>query len=250
MSNKEKIEAVLSLYKDAIKSYSFDNHYRNNKSLEQGFDRQLMTDKTSSLYDAVSSLFLELRLSEAQALRYISRWESRYIIDGEVCEPDRASYNRLQAIGRAFIVEAKRIAAEVCEPDGVQPQGGGGTYHQNKVQQNKTQTETEVLDLPDELNSDIAKTTFAKAITKGYIMQVDNGYRRQSISKAQLAYMLQRIYLPDATGADGKQFPETALNELFDEKRLGEALRKLADNKNTDGKPRGYKVIDELFNNI
>ena len=246
MSNKEKIEAVLSLYKDAIKSYSFDNHYRHNKPLEQGFDRRLMTDKTSSLYDAVSSLFLELRLSEA--LRYISMWERWYIIDGEVCEPDRASYNRLQAIGRAFIVEAKRIAAEVCEPEGKQPQGGGGTYHQNKVQQNNTQTETEVLDLPNELNSDIAKTTFAKAITKGYIMQVDNGYRRrQSISKAQLAYMLQRIYLPDATGADGKQFPETALNELFDERRLGEALRKLADNKNTDGKPRGYQVIDQLF---
>ena len=60
--------------------------------------------------------------------------------------------------------------------------------------------------------------------------------------------MLQRIYIPDATGADGKQFPETPLNGLFSESRLGEAQRTLANNKNTNGKPRGYQVIDGLFN--
>jgi hypothetical protein len=100
------------------------------------------------------------------------------------------------------------------------------------------------------LNTDRAKEVFGKAIEKGLIVVFDNGLKKQGISKAQLAYMLQRIYIPDATGADGKQFPETALNSLFGESRLGEALRKLADNKNTNGKPRGYKIIDELFNNI
>ena len=98
------------------------------------------------------------------------------------------------------------------------------------------------------MNTDRAKEVFGKAIEKGLIVVFGNGLKKQGISKAQLAYMLQRIYIPDATGADGKQFPETALNGLFDESRLGEALRKLADNKNTNGKPRGYQVIDGLFN--
>ena len=75
MSNKEKIEAVLSLYKGAIKSYEFEAHYMDEKPFEQGFDRQVMKDKTSSLYDDVSSLFLELTLTQAN--RYIAAWETR-----------------------------------------------------------------------------------------------------------------------------------------------------------------------------
>lgn len=252
MSNKEKIEVVLSLYKDAIKSYEFKAHYMNDKPFEQGFDRRLMSDKTSSLYDAVRSLFLELRLS--QASRYIAVWEKAYIIGGWCADNDRQRYESLVAVGQSFTKECKQIAAECCDddvhPQGEQPQGGGGIDHQNKVQQKKTQTEAQVLqlpELPDTLNTDTAREVFGRAIEKGLIKVQGDAYKRNGISKAQLAYMLQRIYLPDATGADGKQFPETALNGLFDESRLGEALRKLADNKNTNGKPRGYQVIDGLF---
>jgi hypothetical protein len=97
MNTKEKIEAVLSLYKTAINSYRWENHYWNHKPFEQGFNRRLMTDTTSSLYDDVCSLFIELTLPQAH--RYISMWETRYIIQGECCDPDEASYNRLQAIG-------------------------------------------------------------------------------------------------------------------------------------------------------
>ena len=122
MRAKEQIEAILSQYKGAILSYSWNNHYRDNKPLEQGFNRQVMADPKSHLYDLLTALFLELR--RPQAHRYIAAWENTYIIDGEVCDPDRASYNRLQEIGRAFIDEAYRIAAKVCEPE---PEGGDVT---------------------------------------------------------------------------------------------------------------------------
>ena len=247
----ERINVVLSLYKAAVNSYRWEHHYRDNKPLEQGFNRQMMADSKSSLYDDVCSLFLGLRLSQAH--RYIAAWKSTYIIDGEVCDPDRASYNRLQEIGRGFIDEAYRIAAKVCEPEqkggDVTPRGRGYLPPDKGTAEKGTDTNLEtLLQAHDNLNTDRAKEVFGKAIEKGLIVVFDNGLKKQGISKAQLAYMLQRIYIPDATGADGKQFPETALNGLFDESRLGEALRKLADNKNTNGKPRGYQVIDGLFN--
>lgn len=89
---------------------------------------------------------------------------------------------------------------------------------------------------------------YQKALDVGIIEKTGDGYRKKGITKAQLAYFLQKIFTPDATGKDGRVFPETKLNELFGEKRLGEAVRKLADNKNTGGKPRGYQIIDALFN--
>jgi hypothetical protein len=210
----------------------------------------MMANTTSSLYDDVCSLFIELTLPQAH--RYISMWETRYIIQGECCDPDEASYNRLQAIGQTFINECKRIAQEVCKPEGeATPRGAGYLPPDKGTAEKGTDTNLEtLLQAHDNLNTDRAKEVFGKAIEKGLIVVFDNGLKKQGISKAQLAYMLQRIYIPDATGADGKQFPETALNSLFGENRLGEALRKLADNKNTNGKPRGYKIIDELFNNI
>ena len=248
MRAKEKIEAVLSLYKGAINSYRWENHYWNHKPFEQGFNRQMMANTTSSLYDDVCSLFIELTLPQAH--RYISMWETRYIIQGECCDPDEASYNRLQAIGQTFINECKRIANEVCKPEGeATPRGAGYLPPDKGTAEKGTDTNLEtLLQADDKLNTDRAKEVFGKAIEKGLIVVFDNGLRKQGISKAQLAYMLQRIYIPDATGADGKKFPETALNGLFSESRLGEAQRTLANNKNTNGKPRGYQVIDGLFN--
>lgn len=248
MRAKEKIEAVLSLYKGAINSYRWENHYWNHKPFEQGFNRQMMANTTSSLYDDVCSLFIELTLPQAH--RYISMWERQYIISGWCADDDRESYNRLQAIGQTFVNECKRIAKEVCKPEGeATPRGAGYLPPDKGTAEKGTDTNLEtLLQAHNNLNTDRAKEVFGKAIEKGLIVVFDNGLKKQGISKAQLAYMLQRIYIPDATGADGKQFPETALNGLFDESRLGEALRKLADNKNTNGKPRGYQVIDGLFN--
>lgn len=95
--------------------------------------------------------------------------------------------------------------------------------------------------------SDEGVKYYKKAIEAGIIERDGDGYKKKGITKAQLAYFLQKIFTPDATGSDGRVFPETMLNELFKEKRLGEAVRKLADNKKTGGKPRGYQKIDILF---
>lgn len=95
--------------------------------------------------------------------------------------------------------------------------------------------------------SDEGTKYYQKAIEAGIIERDGDGYKKKGITKAQLAYFLQKIFTPDATGSDGRVFPETMLNELFKEKRLGEAVRKLADNKKTGGKPRGYQIIDILF---
>ena len=169
MNNKENIEAILSLYKGAILSYSWDNHYRDNKPLEQGFNRRLMTDITSSLYDDVFSLFIDLALPQAH--RYISMWERQYIISGWCADDDRESYYRLQAIGQTFINECKRIAQEVCKPEGEQPQGGRGIDHPTKVQRKKAQTQIY------NWGADNPKSLLIKAANLGLIEPEDNSYR-------------------------------------------------------------------------
>lgn len=80
-----------------------------------------------------------------------------------------------------------------------------------------------------------------KAIEKGYIVKVADGYRRDRWTKALLAYFLARFPSSDGT------FPDREYSILFAESRLGKALSQLADNKNGDGKPRGYEKVDELF---
>jgi hypothetical protein len=90
---------------------------------------------------------------------------------------------------------------------------------------------------------------YEMAISMGVLERTGTGYKRKDkeITKAQLAYFLREIHKPDVTGKDGKAFPETELNNLFGERRLGEAVRKLAENKHGNGKPRGYKKIDEIL---
>lgn len=80
-----------------------------------------------------------------------------------------------------------------------------------------------------------------KAIEKGYLEKTETGYKRVNLSKAQLAYFLDHFRNHDGT------FPDKKYSILFNESRLGKASSQLADNKNGDGKPMGYEVIDELF---
>lgn len=81
------------------------------------------------------------------------------------------------------------------------------------------------------------------AVRMGYLEKTATGYKRNKgmMSKAQLAYFLGRFLNQDET------FPESKYNNMFGENRLGKALSQLADNKNGDGKPRGYEIIDELL---
>ena len=99
--------------------------------------------------------------------------------------------------------------------------------------------------LPVELQTDEAIKRFERAEEAGIIVRIATGYRKKGITKAQLAYFLQRIYQADSQS--GAKFPDARLSNLFGENRLGKAVAQLIDNKNDGGKPRGYKVIDGLF---
>lgn len=82
-----------------------------------------------------------------------------------------------------------------------------------------------------------------KAVEQGLLAKTGTGYKRikGKMSKAQLAYLLGRFPNPDGT------FPESKYDKMFDESRLGKALYQISGNKNGDGKPRGYEIIDKLL---
>ena len=79
------------------------------------------------------------------------------------------------------------------------------------------------------------------ATEKGYLKRCGDGYKRLTISKAQLAYFLG--HFPNVDGS----FPDNKYSVMFHESRLGKACSQLMNNKNGDGKPRGYEIIDELL---
>ena len=82
-----------------------------------------------------------------------------------------------------------------------------------------------------------------KAIEKGYFVKVDDGYRikNREWTKAQLAYFLNHFLNADGT------FPDKEYCVMFGESRLSKAAYQLVNNKNGDGKPRGYEIVDELL---
>ena len=95
----------------------------------------------------------------------------------------------------------------------------------------------------DQLFTDRANKYFPIALANGLIEQTSQGYKKHSsISKALLAYFLQRVYI-----VDGAVFPDTALNKLFGESNLKQAVYSLSGNKNADGKPRQYQKVDAIF---
>lgn len=96
--------------------------------------------------------------------------------------------------------------------------------------------------LPVELDTHRARKYIGLAIEKGFITPTD-GILKWRLTKAKLAYFLSRVFLKDDEGKDnGLKFPESALNRLFGEDRLGKALSQLIYNKK-----RGYEDIDRLF---
>ena len=80
-----------------------------------------------------------------------------------------------------------------------------------------------------------------KAVEKGYLVKVDGGYKRATWSKALLAYFLKQFLNTDGT------FPDKEYCVMFGESRLSKAADQLSINKNGDGKPRGYEIVDELL---
>jgi hypothetical protein len=81
-------------------------------------------------------------------------------------------------------------------------------------------------------------------ISGGYLKRTDTGYKRTpKMTKALLAYFLEKYRVDCGL----TYFPEMEFNEMFGEERLGKARSQLADNKHGDGKPKGYEIIDSLF---
>lgn len=103
-----------------------------------------------------------------------------------------------------------------------------------------------VFKLPIELDTKRANKYIGKAIEVGLI-EMDGDRLKWTITKrggkVRLAYFLFRVYCQDDADKDnGSPFPETALNILFGESRLGHSLSQIANNKSMK-----YGDIDKLF---
>lgn len=94
---------------------------------------------------------------------------------------------------------------------------------------------SDVLILPDELNTQKAQKTFAKAIEKGWMqLKLDGsivwlGFGNRP-SKAQLAYLCAKVYGYQYTanrGNIGGRVPYEALERLFNVKRLDRATQQV-----------------------
>lgn len=113
---------------------------------------------------------------------------------------------------------------------------------------NNIEDSKDILDLPTPLNTDRARKYFAKAEEMGYLERTDTGYKSNFKTKVLLAYFLELVFCRDDNNKyNGQKFPDTALSELFQENRLGKSRGQTSDNKNGDGKPRGYEIVDEIF---
>ena len=103
-------------------------------------------------------------------------------------------------------------------------------------------TKENAFKLPIELDTPRARKYIGLAIEKGFIASTD-GKLKWGQTKAKLAYFLFMVFCKDDEGKDnGLKFPESALNKLFGEDRLGKARTQLVNNKK-----QGYEDIDSLF---
>lgn len=97
----------------------------------------------------------------------------------------------------------------------------------------------------EQIDTDRARKYIPLAVKDGLIEQTQQGYRKgKRVSKALLAYFLQKVYVDAVSGA---VFPDTALNILFGESNLKNAVYALSNNKNGYGKPRGYRRVDAII---
>lgn len=136
---------------------------------------------------------------------------------------------RKRLLGEVYIKLAEIRSKELAE-------------HRRKEQNINT------LILPTKLSTDRAKKYFSLAINEGFISYSNGMYKSNFRTKALLAYFLERVFCYDDSGCDnGADFPDKELNILFSESRLGKARTQLTNNMNGDGKPKGYEIVDRLF---
>ena len=113
--------------------------------------------------------------------------------------------------------------------------------------------EHQQIEIPKELQTDEAKAIFEKAVQANLMVSTETGCYQWQKSTALLAYMCGRLFcgdriVKDIAGEDVIQkgsdyFPETALNQLFQTKNLGQSHQQLKDKR----PPRGHECVDDLF---
>ncbi|MGL5979348.1 MAG: hypothetical protein ACRCZY_00430 [Phocaeicola sp.] len=99
--------------------------------------------------------------------------------------------------------------------------------------------------LPKEIDTKETREVFKRAIENGYIDIVENRYKWNN-SLTQFAYLINK--LKDKLGRRFSSFNE--VEELFNIKNINKIQRKYLTNKQTNGKPRGFVIIDALFENM
>ncbi|MGL5913112.1 MAG: hypothetical protein ACRCZB_03020 [Bacteroidales bacterium] len=99
--------------------------------------------------------------------------------------------------------------------------------------------------LPNEIDTKETREVFKRAIENGYIDIVENRYKWNN-SLTQFAYLINK--LKDNLGRRLSSFNE--VEELFNIKNINKIQRKYLTNKKTNGKPRGFVIIDALFENM
>lgn len=109
-----------------------------------------------------------------------------------------------------------------------------------------------ISQLPDVLNTEIARSIFSKCIEKGWIEETETGYSWKGLKTcsgriAQLSYLCGKIYgfkYDKVSKNLGSEFPDEALCKLFNEKYLEKQLVQVY----SAAKPQKWRaVLDELF---
>ena len=101
-------------------------------------------------------------------------------------------------------------------------------------------------DVQNILKTERARKYFAKAEKMEYLERTSTGYKSKFKTKMLLAYFLELVFCRDDNNKDNHQkFPETMLNKLFQEKRLGKYRGQIYNN--VHGKPRDNEIVDRIF---
>ena len=108
--------------------------------------------------------------------------------------------------------------------------------------------------LPAKLDTPLARQVFQDALEADF-MKIQNGHYKWNGTKVQLAYMCGRIYCEDKPEYDRIErksywrfsrtdfFPDSELNDLFEETDLGQSRA----NRKDLAVPQGSNKIDDLF---
>lgn len=112
------------------------------------------------------------------------------------------------------------------------------------------------VNLPNELNTERAKTYFTKAFESNLIT-IKNGKWKWEQSKVLLELFCGMVYCSDAIKPSrfgnkwifgkGEIFPSAPLGRLFGEANLGQQRLNYRDGDNSRSAPRGWEIIAEIF---